>query len=189
MAVKVGREQGGQVLAGMEVRLVRYLEGHAGRFVAQWELRDALYGGMGDHAAVRRLVSRVRAKMGAGFIERGEMGGYRLSSQRAAELERVCRRCARPVVAYEGEFVCYGCPSTQYAELEVGRADGPGERSGKAWTDEERVFALEHNGDMSFEEIGAALQRSEASVRGEYQKMGLRKRYVRGLRETQGDAG
>ena len=188
MGSRVSREQGGRVLSGMEVSLVRYLEGHAGRFVAEWELRDFLYQGQCGDSAVRQLVVRVRGKLGASFIERGELGGYRLASLRAADLARVCVRCGRPVVVYEGEVVCYGCPGTGHVELEVGRAAyREGSRSGKAWTEEERAFAVGHNGDMSFEEIGAALDRSEASVRGEYQKLGLKKRYVRAAREGMRD--
>ena len=174
----VSREQNGSRLTAMEHKLVEYLAGHAGRAVADWELKDFLYQGLCSEPLVRVHIRNIRRKLGRAFIEVCDSGGYRLSSQRAAALSRVCSRCGKPVVEYAGEFVCYGCPSTQHADLEVGRAEGPGERSGSAWTDEESEFAVAHAEDMTFEEIGDLLQRSESAVRGRYAQLGLAKPYV-----------
>lgn len=178
----VSREQNGARLTAMEWRLVQYLDGHAGRAVFDWELKDFLYQGICSEPLVRVHILNIRRKLGRSFIELCETGGYRLSSQRSAMLARVCTRCGKPVVQYEEEFVCYGCPSTQFADLDVGRASGPGERSGAAWTEEERAYAVAHAEDMTFEEIGAQLQRSESAVRGLYAQMGLTKRYVASVR-------
>lgn len=187
VSVMVSRQQRGRELTGSEARLVRYLAGHAGRFVEEWELRDHLYGGACGASVIREMVRRIRAKLGRAFIETGELGGYRLTAQRAVALERVCARCGRPVVQYEDEWVCYGCPSTQYSELDVGRAEGPGERSGTAWTEDEDSFLIDHLDHMSLEQLGTALNRSESAVRGEaaiLRAQGIipdeRKRYVKG---------
>ncbi len=175
--VMVSREQNRQLLSPTEHRIVTYLAGHAGRFVADWELRDFLYGGVCSPNVVSVHIARIRQKLGRTFIETGELGGYRLSSQRAAELARVCAVCSKPVVQYEDEFICYHCPGTHNVDMGVGRAAyAEDSRSGTQWTQEEEQFAMEHWDDMSLAEIGEKLQRSEASVRGHFP--GLRKPYV-----------
>lgn len=179
VCVVVARQQGLQSLSAMEVRLVRYLEGHAGRYVDGWELKDHLYGGIASDAAIRFLVNRVRFKLGKHVIETGDFGGYRINHGQAMELDRVCVHCRKPVVRYQDEWVCYGCPSTQAADLDVGRSPAHGMNGGKQWNETERAFAIAHAQDMSHAEIGEALQRSESSVRGELTKLGIKKRYVR----------
>ena len=168
-------------MTAMELKLVEYLDGHAGRAVFDWEMKDYLYQGLCSEPLVRVHIWNIRRKLGRAFIEVCETGGYRLSSQRSAQLARVCAKCGKPVVRYEEEFVCYGCPSTQFADLDVGRADGPGERSGAAWTEDETAFAVAHAADMTYEEIGAEVRRSGSSVRGRFAQLGIAKRYVRGV--------
>lgn len=176
------------VLTGTQYRALNYIAGHAGRFVTERELGDELFGPARNESAVRQVVRRLRQRLGVAFIETGPDGGYRISQGRADSLTRECGRCRRPIVEYGESWTCFACGATgegpkpieSAVELEVGRAPyREGSRSGKPWSDEETAFAVEHNEDMSFEEIGEALQRSEASVRGLYQQLGLRKRYVR----------
>jgi hypothetical protein len=182
VSVMISQRQRAERLTPVELRLVRYLAGHEGRFVENWELKDHLYRGVCSGAAIRVHVFNIRAKLGRSFIETGDLGGYRLSSQRAAALERVCARCNRPVVAYREEWVCYGCPSTSVVDLEVGRSHTGGPRAGKPWTEEEREYVLAHYTGMTLEEIGEALSRGPNAVRGELDRMGLSKPYVRRAR-------
>ena len=176
-SVVPSREQSGTIISYREQQAITYLRSHAGSYVPSGELADFIWGDGSNPRLASRLIQLVRAKMGTNYVESSPFG-YRLTNSRAANVAMVCSRCGAAVVSYEGEFVCYGCPSTQHADLEVGRAEGPGERSGSAWTDEESEFAVAHAGDMTFEEIGDLLQRSESAVRGRYAQLGLAKPYV-----------
>lgn len=151
---------------------VDYLLRHDGRWVTSTELGDFVYGGFYSRAAPHVLIHRARR---AGLTVESSCFGYRM--RRAVFL--VCPICGAPRVPYGcNELVCYGCVGTQFAELEVGRASGEGERSGKPWTPEEEAFVRANQHRMSQAQMGELLQRSEPSVRGYMRTRGLEKRYV-----------
>ena len=150
---------------------VEYLVSHAGRWVTSVEIGDYVYSGACVRHAPHMLIQRARR---AGVpIESSEMG-YRIGRNTSL----VCPSCGALRVQYPGELVCYGCVGTQFAELEVGRASGEGERSGKPWTPEEEAFVRANQHRMSQAQMGELLQRSEPSVRGYMRTRGLEKRYV-----------
>ena len=150
---------------------VDYLLSHAGRWVPSSEISDHIYSGACADASPRVLIHRARR---AGIpIESSEMG-YRIGRNTSL----ACPSCGALRVQYPGELVCYGCVGTQFAELEVGRASGEGERSGKPWTPEEEAFVRANQHRMSQAQMGELLQRSEPSVRGYMRTRGLEKRYV-----------
>lgn len=184
----LSQTQLGTLLSRQELAGIHYLSGHAGRFVPERELGDHLVGPVRSEPAARMIIYRLRRKLGPTFIETGPDGGYRISQGRVDALSRECGRCRRPIVEYGESWMCFACgasgegpkPLEPVVDLDVGRTPyREGSRSGKPWSDHEMQFAVEHNEDMSFEEIGAALDRTEASVRGLYQQLRLRKRYVR----------
>lgn len=185
----LSREQSGRRLTWRELQVLTYLAGHAGRFVSGDELGDAVFGPFRGRGVERVVVCRLRRKLGAAFIEQSHGLGYRLGSQRSAALSRECGRCRRPVVDYGEFWTCYACGATGEGprpldvavDLGVGRSAGPGSRSGAPWTDEEREFVLAHLEDMSLEQLGAALERSESAVRGFLDGLGVKKRYVRAV--------
>lgn len=167
--------QQGRYLPERQMALLSYLCGHAGRFVSGWELADAVYGGVGGEAAVRMGVMRLRGRLGDRAIEAVRGLGYRVPASRAAELERVCANCLRPVADYEDVEVCFGCgrtfakplPFEGAGDIDVGRAPyKPGSRSGQAWTEGEKEFVRSHMDSLTLEEMGSKLNRSASSVRG-----------------------
>jgi hypothetical protein len=185
LVVIATEQQDGQHLTSSERRLIQYLDAHLGRYIAEWELRDYLYeGGVCSDAAIRLTIHRIRRKLGQAFIERGDLGGYRLTSHRSAELMRVCAICSRPVVRYQDGFVCYGCVGTANVDLDVGRRTAVGEHSGRPWTEDEEQFISDHRDDMTNEAMGHELQRSESAVRGHLTAMGLDKQYVLSKKRT-----
>lgn len=185
----VDRVQGEARLSYREQQLLDYLASHAGRFVPSSELRDALFGGIASASAPMELVMRIRRKLGPAVIESAVGFGYRISNARACGLARRCPRCGRGLVDYGADgWVCFGCGAQGEraspeppVDLEVGRAPGPGMRSGAPWTEDERRFVMAHLEDLSLEQIGAALDRSESAVRGMLDGLGVRKRYVRAV--------
>lgn len=163
--------------------LVEYLVEHAGRWVPGSELADVVYGGVCADSAPRVLVARARAR---GYRIESTRAGYRVGRPEAAGAR--CPKCARLRVRYEGEWVCYGCPSTAVVDLEVGRA-GPvaGTQQGQRWRREEERFVWEHRAVMSYEELGEALDRSASGVRGLFGLRGWDKPYVRSSEREPGE--
>ena len=160
-------------------QLVEYLVSHAGRWVPALELADALYGGVCAESAPRVLVRRARA---AGFRIDSSQYGYQVG--RVEQQRQKCPGCGRLRVRYDGEWVCYGCPSTGVVDLEVGRAGyEEGTQQGKAWRAAEVDFAWMHRGVMGYEELAAALDRTASGVRGLFGVRGWAKPYVRKAEE------
>jgi len=69
-----------QALTAMEFRLLRYLWVHAGQVVDRWTLQEHLYAEDTDPASnvVEVYLSRVRKRLGPGYIETRRGQGYRL---------------------------------------------------------------------------------------------------------------
>lgn len=173
------REQAGVILSYREMQTISYLRSHAGAFVPASELAEAIWGDDADEALSYRIVQRVRQKLGPTYIESSAFG-YRLTYSRAATVAMVCSNCGAEAVNYSSEWVCYGCTGTQNVDLEVGRAAyAEGTNSGKPWTRAEREFVLAHLADMSLEELGDAVNRTESAVRGFLAQEGIKKPYVR----------
>lgn len=150
---------------------VEYLVSHSGRWVTGWEIGDFVYKGICSPRAPHMLIRRARR---AGIpIESSELG-YRIGRNK----ELTCPSCGALRVLYPDELICYSCVGTEFADLEVGRSQGEGERSGKAWTPSEEAFVRANKDRMSHREMGELLQRSEAAVRGYTRTRGLDKRYV-----------
>jgi hypothetical protein len=158
--------------------IVDYLASHAGRWVPGWELTDAIYGGHADRTTVAKAVEHARRHFP---IESGRLG-YRIGRPDVANA--ACRNCGRLRVRYpDGEWVCYGCPSTSAVDLEVGRTPyAEGSRGGKQWTDAEIDLALSLNETHTFEQIGELVNRSGNAVRGLYDSLGVEKKYAMGKR-------
>lgn len=151
---------------------VEYLASHSGRWVTGMEIGDFVYKGICSPRAPHALMRRARQ---AGIPIESSYLGYRIGRDNSL----ACPTCGSLRVRYpDGELVCYGCVGTQFAELEVGRASGEGERSGKPWTPEEEAFVRANQHRMSQAQMGELLQRSEPSVRGYMRTRGLEKRYV-----------
>lgn len=98
-----------ELLSRREAQLVDYLATHTGRYVSSEELGDAIYGPARGDSVIQVLVLRIRAKLGADFIESAQGFGYRLQASRADELAWRCSRCGRAVVLYSDVWTCYGC--------------------------------------------------------------------------------
>lgn len=180
-------EQHGVYLGPREYALLNYLASHAGRYVLASELLDYVWSGIGGEHLVRQSVRRIRRRLGNGFIEGGRGFGYRLSHGRAEELDHVCGECRRLMVDHGDVRQCYGCgaqvekprPIGGVGEVGDSRTRQGGVRGGAPWTEEEVAFVMEHLHDMTHQEIGEYLERSEASVRGLLKGRGVRKPYVR----------
>lgn len=156
-------------------RAIDYLASHAGRWVPGWELADAVYGGHCSRAAVPMLISRARRHF---RIESDRNLGYRIG--RHDVQAAMCPKCSTRRVRYSDEWVCYGCPGTGAADLEVGRTPyAEGSRAGKQWTDEEWQTVTEFMDVENYEQIADRLNRTPNGVRGEVKKQGLSKPYVR----------
>lgn len=158
---------------------VLYLARRSGQWVASVELGDAVYGeGLYSRHAPHNLVARAR-KAGVP-IESNKALGYRIGRDRS----RLCGRCGSMKVRYEGEEVCYGCVGTEFVDLEVGRAEyDASSRQGKGWEAWEEALLRRLWPELSQAEIGARLQRSEASVRGRGKELQLGKKpYRKGVR-------
>ncbi len=159
----------------MWLEAVLYLLSHAGRWVSAQELGDHVYRGVYSPSAPYVLVHR--ARMAGVKIESGPFG-YRIGRSDRP----LCERCGRLLVEYPQERVCYSCVGTSFVDLEVGRADSSGARSGQHWTADEIQFVIEHDSTMSLEELGLALGRTASAVRGLRASLGLRRKpYVRWL--------
>lgn len=180
-------EQQGIYLGPREYAVLNYLASHRGRYVPASELLDYVWSGIGDEAQVRVVISQLRQRFGASAIEGGRGFGYRLSHGRAEELDHVCGECRRLMVDHGDVRQCYGCgaqvekprPIGGVGEVGDSRTRQGGARGGAPWTEEEVAFVMEHLGDMTHQEIGEYLERSEASVRGLLKGRGVRKPYVR----------
>lgn len=153
---------------------VEYLAAHAGRYVPGWELADRVYGGACSRSAVPMLITRARRYF---RIESHRVFGYRIGRQQVAEA--TCPRCGALRVPYPGEWVCYGCPGSAAADLEVGRTPyAEGTRGGKPWTDEEREVVRRHITTHNYDQIGVMVNRSGSSVRHEVTRQGWEKKYI-----------
>jgi hypothetical protein len=132
-------------------------------------------------ATLIELPSRKPSNTRAG-ISRSRRLGYRIGRPDVANA--ACRNCGRLRVRYpDGEWVCYGCPSTSAVDLEVGRTPyAEGSRGGKQWTDAEIDLALSLNETHTFEQIGELVNRSGNAVRGLYDSLGVEKKYAMGKR-------
>jgi hypothetical protein len=172
------RDQSGVVLSYREQQALTYLRSHAGAYIPAYEIAEFIWGAGTDPQNARVIISQLRAKLGSSFVDSCSFG-YRLTHSRAALVAMVCRTCGHVAVNYSEEWVCYGCVGTHAVDLEVGRAEGPGERSGQAWSEQETAFVAEHADDMSLDEMGEVLQRSGSSVRARLDQLGIEKKYTR----------
>lgn len=154
---------------------VEYLVSHAGRWVSGFEIGDHVYRGQHSPKAPGQLIYRARK---AGIPIESSPYGYRIGRQHRL----TCRQCGALMVRYpDGEMVCYSCVGSQYIHLEFGRTPyAEGTRQRAPWSEEDRAFVLTHQSDMSLAELGAAISRTPAAVRGFLkQHSRTRKPYVR----------
>lgn len=168
-----------------EYQVLDYIRSHRPRPVPCDELNEAVFGPYAVDNAARMTISRIRRKLGPTVIVTVHGFGVRFGMAKVVEANPRCPDCGRAIATYEDEWTCFACGSSgsrrqlDRIDLDVGRAQGEGARSGKDWTPEEEQYVRDNWASQTHEQIGAVLGRSSRAIRGLAEMRGFKpKPYV-----------
>lgn len=168
-----------------EYQVLDYIRSHRPRPIPCDEINEAIFGAYADRSRARRTITEIRRKLGASVIVTVHGFGVRFGLGAVVEANPRCPDCGRAIARYQDEWVCYGCGASgsrrqlESPDLEVGRtAYDPSTRSGQPWTRDEIDFVLANKDALSDEQMGHALGRPGAAVRGWRRVNHVSKRYI-----------
>lgn len=162
-----------------EFQVLDYIRSHRPRPVPCEEINEAIFGRYASPNCTRVYLTLLRKKLGPTVLITVHGFGVRFGMAKVVEANPRCPDCGRAIARYDDEWTCFGCGASgsrkqlDRIDLDVGRSQGDGARSGKDWSEAEEAFLLANRALMSHEQIGTVLGRSTRAVRGHEQALGL----------------